>query len=84
MSELMWEVCRLLQISRLCTSPYHAMCNGLCEKFNGVLKKIRGPLICLPFELLYGRHIRGPLAVLKEEWEEPSTCQNQSPLHIAW
>ena len=40
MSELMREVCRLLQITRLRTSPYHAMCNGLCEKFNGVLKKM--------------------------------------------
>ena len=40
MSELMREVCRLLQISRLRTNPYHAMCNGLCEKFNGVLKKM--------------------------------------------
>jgi transposase InsO family protein len=40
MSELLREVCRLLQISMLCTSPYHAMCNGLCEKFNGVLKKM--------------------------------------------
>lgn len=29
-----------------------------------------------PFDLLYGRGIRGPLAVLKEEWEEPSTRQN--------
>ena len=29
-----------------------------------------------PFEFLYGRHIRGPLALLKEEWEEPSTCEN--------
>lgn len=103
MSELMLEVCRLLQISKLHTSPYHAMCNGLCEKFNGVLKKMLKayarakpktwdeyiPYLLFayrevpnestgfsPFELLYGRHIRGPLAVLKEEWEEPSTCQH--------
>lgn len=103
MSELMVEVCRLLKISKLRTSPYHAMCNGLCEKFNGVLKKMLKayarqtpktwdayiPYLLFayrevpnestgfsPFELLYGRHIRGPLAVLKEEWEEPSTCQN--------
>ena len=40
MSELIQEVCRLLKISKLCTSPYHAMSNGLCEKFNGVLKKM--------------------------------------------
>ena len=42
MSELMQEVCRLLKISKLRTSPYHAMSNGLCEKFNGVLKKMLG------------------------------------------
>ena len=35
-----------------------------------------------PFELLYGRHIRGPLAVLKEESEEPSTCQNSVLSHL--
>ena len=109
MSELMREVCRLLQISRLRTSPYHAMCNGLCEKFNGVLKKMLKtyarskpktwdeyiPYLLFayrevpnestgfsPFELLYGRHIRGPLAVLKEESEEPSTCQNSVLSHL--
>jgi hypothetical protein len=27
-------------------------------------------------------HIRGPLAVLKEEWEEPSTCQNSALSHL--
>jgi hypothetical protein len=36
----------------------------------------------LPFELLHGRHIRGPLAVLKEEWEEPSTCQHSVLSHL--
>ena len=109
MSELMREVCRLLQISRLRTSPYHAMCNGLCEKFNGVLKKMLKTYVrskpktwdeyipyllfayrevpnestgFSPFELLYGRHIRGPLAVLKEEWEEPSTGQNSVLSHL--
>ncbi|KAL5018852.1 hypothetical protein ScPMuIL_004574 [Solemya velum] len=25
-----------------------------------------------PFELLYGRQVRGPLALLREEWEEPT------------
>ena len=26
-----------------------------------------------PFELLYGRQVRGPLQVLKEEWVAPTT-----------
>ena len=29
-----------------------------------------------PFELLSGRHVRGPLVILKEEWEEPSGSDN--------
>ncbi|CAC5388229.1 unnamed protein product [Mytilus coruscus] len=85
------------------------MCNGLCEKFNGVLKKMLKSYARLkpqtwdeyipyllfayrevpnestgfsPFELFYGRHIRGPLAVLKEEWEEPSACQNCIELFV--
>jgi transposase InsO family protein len=37
-SGMMREVSRLLSIRRLTTTPYHAMCNGLCEKFNGTLK----------------------------------------------
>ena len=24
-----------------------------------------------PFELLYGRYVRGPLSIIREEWEEP-------------
>ena len=26
-----------------------------------------------PFELLYGRHVRGPLTIIRELWEEPKT-----------
>ena len=37
-SEMMQEVSRLLSIKRLTTSPYHPMCNGLVESFNGQLK----------------------------------------------
>lgn len=42
MSELMQEECRLLKIGKLRTSPYHAMNNGLCAIFSGVLKKMLG------------------------------------------
>ena len=37
-SECMEEVSRLLSIKQLTTTPYHPMCNGLVEKFNGTLK----------------------------------------------
>lgn len=33
-----------------------------------------------PFELLYGRQVRGPLDVLRETWEGPATPQSQSIL----
>lgn len=37
-SESMAEVSRLLSKRKLTTTPYHPMCNGLVERFNGTLK----------------------------------------------
>ena len=37
-SGFMQEVSRLLSIKQLYTTPYHAMANGMVERFNGVLK----------------------------------------------
>lgn len=94
MSDLMTELCRLLKIKKLSTTPYHPMANGIVEKFNGVLRKMlkaydqSEPCTCdqympyilfsyreIPnestcfatFVLLYGRHIWGSLAILKEK-----------------
>lgn len=94
-SECMTEIHRLLAIKGLRTTPYHAQCNGLVERFNGTLKamlrKLAGeqpriwhkfiPALLFsyrevpqestgftPFELLYGRTVRGPLAVLRDLW----------------
>ena len=39
-SALMKEVSRLLSFKQLVTSPYHPICNGLVERFNGTLKKM--------------------------------------------
>ena len=39
-SDLMKENPRLLSIKQLTTRPYHPMCNGLVEKFNGTLKSM--------------------------------------------
>ena len=39
-SDLMKKSTRLLSIKQLTTTPYHAMCNGLVEKFNGTLKSM--------------------------------------------
>ncbi|XP_069993534.1 uncharacterized protein [Penaeus vannamei] len=105
-SAMMEEVLRLLSIKGLKTTPYHPMCNGLCERFNGTLKKMLkrmaaeqpkewprylAPLLFAyrevpqsslkfsPFELVYGRTVRGPLQILRELWDDSgvdteSTC----------
>ena len=95
-SAMMNEVRRLLSIKHLPTTPYHAMGNGLVEKFNGTLKAMlkkmcseqpklwdrylpavlfayrEAPQMSTgfsPFELLYGRTVRGPLTILRELWD---------------
>ena len=40
-SDCMKEVCRLLGVTQSTTTPYHPMCNGLVEKFNGTLKMLK-------------------------------------------
>ena len=93
MSAVMKEVCRLLSVKQLVTTPYHPMCNGLVEKFSGTLKSMLrkmcaerprdwdqyiNPLLFAyrevrqeslgyaPFELLYGRSVRGPMSIMRE------------------
>ena len=99
-SACMKEVGRLLNIKQLVTTPYHPMCNGLVEKFNGTLKQMLKRLCCeqpkqwhryinallfayrevpqessgfSPFELLYGRTVRGPMHILRELWTSENT-----------
>jgi transposase InsO family protein len=94
-SDLMGEISRLLSIKQLNTTPYHPMCNGLVEKFNGTLKSMLRKMCAerpqdwdrylnavlfayrevpqeslgfSPFELLYGRTVRGPMRILRELW----------------
>jgi len=93
LSAVMKETCRLLSLKQLVTTPYHPICNGLIEKFNGTLKSMLrhmcaekpkdwdryvAPLLFAyrevrqdslgysPFELLYGRTVRGPMSILRE------------------
>ena len=90
-SSVMKEVCRLLSVKQMVTTPYHPMCNGLVEKFNGTLmnmlrkmcaEKLKdwdryiNPLLFAyrevrqeslgyaPFELIYGRTVRGPMSII--------------------
>ncbi len=94
-SAIMKEVSRLLSIKQLTTTPYHPMCNGLVERFNGTLKTMLKRLSAerprdwdrylpallfayrevpqeslgfAPFDLLYGRKVRGPVQILRELW----------------
>ena len=73
-SQVMREVTRLISVKRLFSSPYHPMANGLCEKFNGTLKKFAYREVpqestgFSPFELLYGRTLRGPMSILRDLW----------------
>ena len=39
-SSCMQEVSRLQSINQQTTTPYHPICNGLVERFNGTLKKM--------------------------------------------
>ena len=100
----MKELCKLLKIKKLQSTPYQPEANGLLECFNGTLKRL---LTCFvqdeqsewdvllpyllfayrevpqdttgfsPFELLYGRHIRCPLSVIRETWEDPKDDVNK-------
>ena len=95
-SDMMAEVHRLLSIKSITTTPYHAQCNGLCERYNGTLKQMLRRMISeqekewdrfiepllfayqevpveslggfSPFELIYGRTLRGPMSVLRDIW----------------
>nr|KAG5702720.1 hypothetical protein BaRGS_013357 [Batillaria attramentaria] len=94
-SDMMQQTHALLSIKGKTTTPYHAQCNGLVERFNGTLKSMLRRLCSerprdwdrylpallfayrevpqeslgfSPFELLYGRTVRGPLTLLKELW----------------
>ncbi|KAF6030922.1 hypothetical protein EB796_010766 [Bugula neritina] len=100
-SDYMKEFTRLLDMRQLPTSPYHAMANGLVEKFNGTLKSMLKKLCAkeprqwhrfinaalfayrevpqestgfAPFELLYGRTVRGPMYILRQLWTKEDTA----------
>ena len=108
-SKMMQEVHRLLSIKSVTTTPYHAQCNGLCEKYNGTLKAMlkrmigeqpiewdrflepllfayrEAPISSLggfsPFEVLYGRSVRGPTTVLREVWANENLADEEKTVY---
>ena len=70
-SDCMKEVARLLSIKQLTTTPYHPMCNGLTEKFNGTLKTTLKRL-CSEQPRLWHRYIN-PLLFAYPEVAQEST-----------
>ena len=44
-SELISELCKLAQVEKVHTTPYHPMINGQCERFNSTLCNMLGTLI---------------------------------------
>ena len=102
-SDLMKEISRLLSIHAINSSPYHPICNGQVEKFNGTLKKILKRLCAeqpkqwdrylpavlfayrsainestgfSPFELIYGRPVRGPMEILRSYYSSEDTTDD--------
>ena len=43
-NNLFQELCKLAQVKKLCTSPYHPETNGQCEHFNATLISMLGTL----------------------------------------
>ncbi|XP_047475992.1 uncharacterized protein LOC125029857 [Penaeus chinensis] len=79
-SEMMREFNRLLSIRSLTTTPYHAMSNGLVERFNGVLKKMLKRM-CQEQPKMWPRFI-DPL--LFSYREVPQTSTKFSPFELVY
>ena len=94
MGRMMKEMCKILGIKQIRTSPYHPQTDGCLERWHGSLKAmlrkcdnrqadwdrlLKYLLFAYrssphtntgfsPFEVIFGRPLRGPLDVLRESW----------------
>lgn len=83
MSALLEEIYHALQIKRIHTTPYHPQTDGLVERFNGTLREAPQETTgFLPFELLHGHHVQGPLDVLREGWTETGNQEIPVAAHV--
>ncbi|KAI8513398.1 hypothetical protein Bbelb_100370 [Branchiostoma belcheri] len=76
-ARLLKELYSMLKINRIRTSPYHPQTDGLVER--EVPQESTG---FSPFELLFGRQVRGPLQVVRERWEVESGSKESVISHI--
>lgn len=68
-SELMAETSRLLSFRQLTTTPYHPMCNGLVERFNGTLKQMLRRL-CAERPKDWNRYLSSALFAYRDPTQE--------------
>jgi len=80
LSAVMKEMCRLLSVKQLVTTPYHPVCNGLIEKFNGTLKNMLRHM-CAEKPKDWDRYI-GPLLFAYREVKQD--CLRYSPFKLLY
>ena len=70
LSAVMKEMCRLLSVKQLVTTPYHPVCSGFIEKCNGTLKNMLRHM-CAEKRKDWDRYI-GPLLFAYREVKQDS------------
>ncbi len=81
-SELMYEISRLISLRQLSTTPYHPMCNGLVERFNGTLKLMLKRL-CAERPKDWDKYL-GPALFAYREVPQESVCFSPFELVYGW
>ena len=81
-SDCIREFTRLISIKQLTTTPYHPMCNGLTEKFNGTMKSMLKRL-CSEQPRQCHRYIN-PLLFAYREVPQESTGLSPFELAVIW
>ena len=70
-SGVMTEMSRLISVKQLMTTPYHPMCNGLVERFNGTLKLML-KRVCAEYPRDLDRYLGPALFAYREVPQESS------------
>ncbi|XP_060567436.1 uncharacterized protein LOC132726182 [Ruditapes philippinarum] len=79
-TQLMEEVCRLVSLKQLFTTPYNPKCSGLCERMNGILKRMLKKM-CQERPKDYDRYLS---AVLFAYREVPQSSTGFSPFELLY